>query len=77
MSAFWRPWPKENELGQGAYRVGSEQAVLRVQLRLYGRGMGDSECLRHMEEEEWMSILKGVLQGWINMARNPKTSILM
>lgn len=32
MSAFWGPWPKENELGQGAYQVGSEQVVL------WGRG---------------------------------------
>lgn len=35
MSAFWRPWPKESELGQGAYQV-----VLKGRLRLYGRGTG-------------------------------------
>lgn len=52
MSAFWRPWPKENEPDQGAYQVGSEQVVLRGRLRLYGSGMEDRECLRHMEEEK-------------------------
>lgn len=60
-----QPWPKENELGQGAYQVGSEQVVLWGRLGLYGRAMGDCECLRQVEEEKSMSILKGVLQGWI------------
>lgn len=50
MSALWRPWPKENE--QGADQVGSEWAILCGRLRVYGRGMGDSECLRHMENSQ-------------------------
>lgn len=40
MSAFWRPWPKENEPGQGAYEVGSGQVVLWGRLKLYGGGDG-------------------------------------
>lgn len=50
-AALWRPWPKENDRGQGADQVGSGQVVLCGRLRLCDRGMGDSECLRHMEEE--------------------------